>query len=112
MTSCTSAAFRRSMKRLIQLLPSVVVAHFSLVCPASAQTDPGPESDGTQQRLVTIGAAGMMQTVAYQWLTELSDDIGARVTGSPAAKKAVAWGVEKMKSIGLTNIHTDRKSVV
>jgi hypothetical protein len=24
----------------------------------------------------------MMQSVAYEWLTELSDDIGARVTGS------------------------------
>jgi carboxypeptidase Q len=108
MTSCTSAAFGRSMRRLMQLLPSVVVAHFGLVCQASAQTDLGPESDGTQQRLVAIGAAGMMHTVAYQWLTELSDDIGPRVTGSPAARKAVAWGVEKMKSIGLTNVHTEQ----
>jgi hypothetical protein len=50
----------------------------------------------------------MMQYVAYQWLTELSDDIGPRVTGSPAARKAVAWGVDRMQSIGLSNVHTEQ----
>jgi hypothetical protein len=43
----------------------------------------------------------------YEFLRELSDDIGARVTGSPEAAKAIAWGVEKMKAIGLENVHTE-----
>ena len=48
-----------------------------------------------------------MDTHTYQYLEELSDDIGARVTGSPEAGRAVDWGVEKMKSIGLENVHAE-----
>jgi carboxypeptidase Q len=35
------------------------------------------------------------------------DDIGARVTGSPEAEKAISWGVKKMNAIGLDNVHTE-----
>ena len=49
----------------------------------------------------------MMDGKPYQYLEELSDDIGGRVTGTPAAAQAIAWGAEKMKSIGLENVHTE-----
>ena len=48
-----------------------------------------------------------MQPRAFQISTELSDDIGARVTGSPDAAHAVDWGVAKMKAIGLDNVHAE-----
>ncbi|MGH9700992.1 MAG: M20/M25/M40 family metallo-hydrolase, partial [Candidatus Acidiferrales bacterium] len=32
---------------------------------------------------------------------------GARVTGSPEAAQAEAWGVQKMKDMGLENVHTE-----
>ena len=57
--------------------------------------------------LVAIAGAGDMESHAYQDLEELSDDIGARVTGSPDAARAIAWGVVKMKAIGLENVHTE-----
>jgi Zn-dependent M28 family amino/carboxypeptidase len=63
--------------------------------------------DGTGKALTAIAGAGTMQPRAFEYLTELSDDIGARVTGSPAAGKAVEWGVAKMKSIGLENVHAE-----
>lgn len=69
---------------------------------SSAQLD-----DGTLKSLAEVAGAGMMETDTYENLRELSDDIGARVTGSPEAAKAIAWGVEKMKSIGLENVHTE-----
>jgi carboxypeptidase Q len=69
---------------------------------SSAQLD-----DGTLKSLAAVAGAGMMETDTYENLRELSDDIGARVTGSPEAAKAIAWGVEKMKSIGLENVHTE-----
>lgn len=95
------------MKRQTRVF--LLVAYLGLVGEANAQTQPvGPDDDGTRPRLVEIAGAGMMQSVAYQWLTELTDDVGPRVTGSPAAKKAVAWGVDKMKSIGLSNVHTEQ----
>lgn len=66
-----------------------------------------PAQDGTLKALAAISGAGTMENDDYQWLEELSDDIGARVTGSPEAAKAIAWGVEKMKAIGLENVHTE-----
>ena len=63
--------------------------------------------DGTGKALTAIAGAGQMQPRAFEYLTELSDDIGARVTGSPAAGQAVDWGVATMKAIGLENVHTE-----
>lgn len=66
-----------------------------------------PAEDGTLKALAAIAGASAMEGRAYQYLEELSDDIGARVTGSPSAAKAIAWGVTTMKSIGLENVHTE-----
>jgi hypothetical protein len=63
--------------------------------------------DGTLKSLAAVAGAGMMETDTYENLRELSDDIGGRVTGSPEAAKAIAWGLEKMKSIGLENVHSE-----
>jgi carboxypeptidase Q len=69
----------------------------------AAATDDG----ATLKALVAIAGAGDMESHTYQDLEELSDDIGARVTGSPDAARAIAWGVVKMKAIGLENVHTE-----
>jgi carboxypeptidase Q len=63
--------------------------------------------DGTLKALAAVAGAGTMETHTYEYLEELSDDIGARVTGSPEAARAIAWGVDKMKVIGLENVHTE-----
>src|ERR1700687_2456462 len=68
----------------------------------------GPDEDGTKPALVKIAGEGMMDSHTFQYLTELSDDIGARVTGTPAERKAEEWGVAKMKAIGLENVHTEK----
>ena len=71
------------------------------------QTPATATADGTMKALVAIAGAGDMESHAYQDLEELSDDIGARVTGSPDAARAIAWGVVRMKAIGLENVHTE-----
>ena len=71
-------------------------------------TPKGPDEDGTKAALVKIAGEGMMESHAFQYLTELSDDIGARVTGTPAERKAEEWGVAKMKAIGLENVHKEK----
>ncbi len=68
----------------------------------------GPDEDGTKPALVKIAGEGMMDSHAFQYLTELSDDIGSRVTGSPAERKAEGWGAAKMKAIGLENVHAEK----
>jgi len=71
----------------------------------------GPEDDGTKPALTKIAGEGMMGSRAFEYLTELSDDIGARVTGSPQDKRAVEWGVSKMTAIGLENVHAEKWSM-
>ena len=71
----------------------------------------GPDEDGTKPALTRIAGEGMMNSHAFQYLTELSDDIGARVTGSPAEHQAEQWGEAKMKAIGLENVHLEKYSI-
>ncbi|MGA2924089.1 MAG: M20/M25/M40 family metallo-hydrolase [Candidatus Sulfotelmatobacter sp.] len=66
-----------------------------------------PTEDGTLKALAAVAGAGTMENDDYEFLRELSDDIGARVTGSPEAAKAIAWGSEKMRVVGLENVHTE-----
>ncbi len=96
------------------ILASVVVAlGFSWSGAGMARADnrpapKGPDEDGTKPALVKIAGQAMIDSHAFQYLTELSDDIGSRVTGSPAERKAEQWGVAKMKAIGLENVHTEK----
>ncbi len=71
----------------------------------------GPAEDGTLPALVKIAGEGEMNSHAFQFLTELSDDVGARVTGSPGERKAEEWGAAKMKAIGLENVHTEKYQI-
>ncbi len=100
------------MRRVLAGVGLVALA-FSLGGAWTARADnrpapKGPDEDGTKPALVKIAGEGMMDSHAFQYLTELSDDIGARVTGTPAERKAEEWGVAKMKAIGLENVHKEK----
>lgn len=76
---------------------------------AGAQQSPkGPAEDGTNAALVKIAGEGMVESHAFDYLTELSDDIGPRVTGSPEGQRSIDWGLAKMRAIGLQNVHTEK----
>ncbi|HEY6945267.1 MAG TPA: M20/M25/M40 family metallo-hydrolase [Candidatus Acidoferrum sp.] len=102
------------MKRVFLRL-AVVAASLSIgasrVCADNRTAPKGPDEDGTKPALVRIAGEGMMNSHAFGFLTELSDDIGGRVTGTPAERKAEDWGAAKMKSIGLENVHTEKYTI-
>jgi Zn-dependent M28 family amino/carboxypeptidase len=88
----------------------LLLSAFSAFVPrlTSAQQAAAPAfDDGTGKALTAIAGAATMQPRAFDYLTQVSDDIGARVTGSPEAARAVDWGVATMKEIGLDNVHTE-----
>jgi carboxypeptidase Q len=85
-----------------------LAAHIASASPKETIAPKGPEEDGTKPALARIAGEASMDSHAFQYLTELSDNIGARVTGSPAAAKAVDWGVAKMKAIGLQNVRAEK----
>jgi carboxypeptidase Q len=71
----------------------------------------GPDEDGTKPALTRIAGEGIYDSHAFTYLTELSDEVGGRVTGSPSGQKAIDWGVAKMKTIGLRNVHAEKWSM-
>ena len=94
-------------------LALVSCAFFALTASLATATDVAPEpsspaTDGTLPSLTAIAGEGMMNSHPYRYLEELSDDIGGRVTGSPACARAIQWGIEKMKTIGLENVHAEK----
>ena len=44
---------------------------------------------------------------AYDVAVSVADEVGARIAGSPAAARVVVWAEQKMKSLGLANVHTE-----
>ena len=89
----------------------ISVLGLSLACAQPARGDDrfkGPDEDGTKPALVKIAGEGMMNSHAFQYLTELSDNVGARVTGTPEAQRAIDWGIAKMRAIGLENVHAEK----
>src|SRR5260370_40358842 len=89
----------------------IVALGFSLSSLQMARADErfkGPDEDGTKPALTKIAGEGMMNSHAFEYLTELSDNVGARVTGTPEAQKAIDWGIAKMRAIGLDNVHAEK----
>jgi carboxypeptidase Q len=99
------------MNKLFAVIVVAGVLGGAGVLRADERPPKGPAEDGTLPALVKIAGQGEMDSRAFQFLTELSDDIGARVTGSPAERKAEEWGAAKMKSLGLESVHTEKYQI-
>jgi carboxypeptidase Q len=98
------------MRRLLAGV-GISVLGLGLACVHQGRADErfkGPDEDGTKPALTKIAGEGMMNSHAFQYLTELSDNVGARVTGTPEAQKAIDWGVAKMRAIGLENVRAEK----
>src|SRR4029077_7023881 len=96
-------------KSLVSL--GISVLGLSLACAVMARANEsfkGPDEDGTKPALVKIAGEGMMNSHAFQYLTELSNNVGARLTGTPEAQRAIDWGIAKMGAIGLENVHAEK----
>ncbi|HTP43952.1 MAG TPA: hypothetical protein VMJ13_05280, partial [Candidatus Acidoferrum sp.] len=53
-----------------------------------------------------LGPSPLEENLRY-----LTDTIGGRVTGSPAADRAVKWGVEAFRRAGVDEVHAEKFSV-
>lgn len=60
------------------------------------------------ERIIRATLAG---NDAHAKLEELCDDIGHRISGSPAMQKAVEWAARRMAADGHENVHTEKVMV-
>jgi hypothetical protein len=99
-----------ALRRARWLLP-VVLASLALLPPARAQQPPDKQltpvkslATDTERKLITESKFG---SEIMKNLTQLCDEIGPRLTGTPALKKANEWAAARMKAYGLTNVHLE-----
>src|SRR3984893_10471637 len=92
------------MPRVFQIF-AVLCALLSL---PTASVVAKENEEATKAALVKIAGEGLVESHAFEYLTQLSDDVGARVTGSPESQKAVDWSLSKMRAIGLENVHAEK----
>ena len=90
------------------LIPGTALCGSGPTANPAPAAPPSPAEDGTMPALTAIAGQGMMSTHAYDELEDLSDNIGGRLTGSPQAAKAIEWGQERMRAIGLSNVHAEK----
>lgn len=94
-----------TLRRLV-LAVTLLAAIANLASAAPAPQS--PSDDGTKTALIEIAGNATMDSHAFEFLTDLSDDIGARLSGTPDAQKSVDWSLAKMKSIGLQNVRAEK----
>jgi len=83
------------------LVPAVLLA---LVLAAALPSGQSREAGDTVARIKTEGLQRSRALPLYRTLT---DEIGARLTGSPAHMKAAHWAVERFGEWGLANAHLE-----
>ncbi|HWA60322.1 MAG TPA: peptidase M28 family protein, partial [Caulobacteraceae bacterium] len=44
---------------------------------------------------------------AYDFIADLTTDVGPRVAGSEAAARARDWGIARLKALGFSNVHAE-----
>ena len=93
------------MRRVFEILAVLCVL---LTLPAASVISKEPNEKATRAALVKIAGQGLVESHAFEYLTQLSDDVGARVTGSPQSQKAVEWSLSKMRGIGHENVHAEK----
>ena len=77
---------------------------------AAAMATDDLQSEPSQEVLSAMsGIAGnaIVNNHASEYLEDLSDNVGGRVTGTPQSQQAIVWALEKMRSIGLENVHAE-----
>lgn len=71
----------------------------SVISIGMAQTSTSPK-----EQIAAFYEASLTKGKAYDWLDHLSNQIGGRLSGSLNAARAVEWGEERLKAIGLDQV--------
>ncbi|WP_378187057.1 M28 family peptidase [Aquimarina sp. W85] len=89
------------MTKFMDIKKVFVCLYMLAIIQGNAQSTVGKE-DRTQ--LKKIYDTALLEGNSYQWLDHLSNQIGARLSGSLNAQKAVEWGKEELEKLGLDKV--------
>lgn len=74
---------------------------------APGQTTDSARTAQYRQAIGVITQEGLRHCDAFRYLTDLTQNIGARLSGSPQAARAVEWGKALMTRLGFQNVHLE-----
>ena len=84
-------------------LSSVLSCLVGLLLLAAAWAQAPADNAASKLIAATLGPSPIEKN-----LRRLTDEIGGRVPGSPAMRKAVAWAVEAFRQAGVDEVHTEK----
>lgn len=90
------------MKRLIALLVSIV-----LLNPITGCVSVAPRSTATDVVVEQLQREALSSDLAWEILASLTSEVGPRMAGSAADKRAVKWAVAKMRALGFDRVWTE-----
>jgi len=76
--------------------------------PDSAATQTGTAQASGQDAAGKLIAAALGPSPIAENLRKLTDEVGGRMSGSPAMRRAVAWAVEAFGQAGVDEVHTEK----
>ncbi|MDA8596498.1 M20/M25/M40 family metallo-hydrolase [Flavobacteriaceae bacterium] len=82
------------------LLPLLLIGFLFIACKEEPQID----SDD-QNAIKKIYDQALTKGDSYEWLRDLTSNIGGRLSGSPEAELAVQWGAELMRSLEFDTVY-------
>lgn len=72
---------------------------------AAPKRDTGPSDEQIAVQLRDAALAG--ESIAYDWVSELTTRFGPRPAGSDSERQAAEWAAERLKTLGFTNVHIE-----
>ena len=87
----------------------LVISGFILSCQPRENTIKNHTSLSAEEKVDSTNIkqffnSALTQGKSYEWLRDLTQNIGGRLSGSPEAQKAVEWGEKVMKEGGLDSV--------
>jgi carboxypeptidase Q len=71
----------------------------------AARRDKGPSDEEIAVELRDAAVGG--ESIAYDWVSELTTRFGPRPAGSDSERQAAEWAAERLKTLGFTNVHIE-----
>lgn len=95
------------MKNQLLLLALAGITLFSCKTESTKKASISEASDNYKQdsiQIKNIFNAALTEGQSYEWLRDLTQNIGSRLSGSEGAAKSVVWGEQLMKEVGLDSV--------
>ncbi len=82
----------------------ILAAVCGLALPATAQ-------DALRATAQSLIDKARTDPVAYDYVADLSTEVGPRLLGTPGQKRSMEWGLARLKALGFQNVHAEPYTV-